>query len=162
MGQLGFGTKRPKNISKPLTGHLKKSKSTPRFINEIRVTEEPKLKVGDTVKISDVFSVGDAVTAIGVSKGKGFAGAIKRWGFAAGPRTHGQSDRRRAPGSIGQGTTPGRVHKGKKMPGRMGTTQATVRNLKVVSIDEAKNILEVSGPIPGPNKAKVIVKNEKN
>jgi len=158
--QLGFGEKRIKNTSKPLLGHLKgatKGKTAPRFISEVRLDKEPDLKVGDEVKVSDIFSLGDRVTVTGISKGKGFAGVIKRWGFARGPRTHGQSDRLRSPGSIGQGTTPGRVHKGKKMGGRMGTDRSTIKNLKVVVYDEDTGEIGVSGPIPGNNKSYVIV-----
>lgn len=158
--QLGFGEKRIKNTPKPLIGHLKgatKGKWAPRFISEVKLDKEPNLKVGDEVIISDVFSLGDTVTVTGISKGKGFAGVIKRWGFAKGPRTHGQSDRLRAPGSIGQGTTPGRVHKGKKMGGRMGTDRSTVKNLKVVIFDEETGEIGVSGPVPGNNKSFLIV-----
>lgn len=156
--QVGFGEKRAKLTSKQLQGHLKKAsknKKFPRFVREIRVEKEPKVKVGDQIQVSEVFKVGDVVQVTGVSKGKGFAGVIKRWGFAGGPRTHGQSDRQRAPGSIGQGTDPGRVWKGKKMPGRMGTDTVTVKNLVVVGIDE--NELTVSGPVPGAPKGLLII-----
>lgn len=160
--QLGFGTKKISKTTKSLQGHLKgatKDKMAPRFLREVRVSEEPKVKVGDEVKISDLFSVGDVITVVGISKGKGFAGVMKRYGFGGGPRTHGQSDRERAPGSIGQGTTPGRVHKGKKMPGRMGTDRVTVKNKRVVSIDAEKNLLAISGPVPGaPNSLLIISK----
>ena len=162
--QLGFGERRIKNISKAMQGHLKlsqnskvktqssnlKSQNTlPRFIREVRLEEEPKMNVGDEVKASDVFNVGDIVSVYGISKGKGFQGVVKRWGFAGGPRTHGQSDRERAPGSIGQGTTPGRVYKGKHMAGRMGGDSVTVKNLQVVSIEPETGLIEISGPVPG-------------
>lgn len=147
--QLGFGTKRIKNITKPLQGHFKKSNSTPRFIKEIKTKDEPEAKVGDQIKVSDIFDIGDVVSVSGVSKGKGFAGGVKRHHFRGGPRTHGQSDRERAPGSIGQGTTPGRVHKGKRMAGRMGGEIVTVKNLHVISVDSEKSELIVSGPVPG-------------
>lgn len=159
--QLGFGEKKIKNVTKPMQGHLKgviKKKIAPRFLREVRLTEKPKFKVGDKVKVSDVFSEGDVITITGTSKGKGFAGVMKRWGFAGGPRTHGQSDRQRSPGSIGQGTTPGRVHKGKKMPGRMGGETVTVKSIKVVSIDSEKDEMMVSGPVPGPRKGFLIIK----
>lgn len=154
--QLGFGEKKIKNMTKPLLGHLKgatqkDSKMAPRYLREVRFTEEPKYNVGDIVKASDVFSVGDTLSVSGISKGKGFAGVVKRWRFSGGPKTHGQSDRQRAPGSIGQGTTPGRVYKGKHMAGRMGSDLVTVKNLKVVSINPENNEVEVSGPIPGTN-----------
>lgn len=167
--QLGFGEKKIKNVTKPMQGHLKgvisklkssdkKKKIAPRFLREVKLTEKPKFKVGDEIKVSDVFSEGDVITITGTSKGKGFAGVMKRWGFAGGPRTHGQSDRQRSPGSIGQGTTPGRVHKGKKMPGRMGGETVTVKSIKVVSIDPEKDEMMVSGPVPGPRKGFLIIK----
>lgn len=151
--QLGFGSRRIKNTSKALQGHLKgaiKENMAPRFLVEVRLTEESKLNVGDEVKISDIFRVGDVISVVGTSKGKGFAGAVKRHHFAGGPRTHGQSDRERAPGSIGQGTTPGRVYKGKRMAGRMGSDRVTVKNLHVISITPETNELFVSGAVPGP------------
>lgn len=102
-----------------------------------------------------IFKIGDLVCITGVSKGKGFTGVVKRWGFKGGPRTHGQSDRQRAPGSIGQTTTPGRVFKGKKMPGHAGDKRVTIKNLKVVSLSEKSKILTVCGPIPGPRRGMV-------
>lgn len=158
--QLGFGTKKIKNVTKPLKGHLKgavKDKTAPRFLREVKVSTKPEVKVGDTMKLSDVFNVGDIVSVTGVSKGKGFAGVVKRWGFAGGPKTHGQSDRHRAPGSIGQGTDPGRVWKGKKMAGRMGTVTTHIGNLKVVSIDEENGVIGVSGPVPGRREGLVVI-----
>lgn len=150
--QLGFGEKKIKNVTKPLKGHLKgviRNSLAPSFLREVKFEAEPKYKVGDKVLASDIFSVGDLVSVSGISKGKGFTGVVKRWGFAGGPRTHGQSDRLRAPGSIGQGTTPGRVHKGKKMAGRMGSSKVTVKNLGVVSVDPGKDEVVLSGPVPG-------------
>lgn len=150
--QIGFGSRRIKNTTKALQGHLKgaiKENKAPRFLAEVRMTEEPKLNVGEEIKISDVFRAGDVVSVVGISKGKGFAGAVKRHHFSGGPRTHGQSDRERAPGSIGQGTTPGRVYKGKRMAGRMGSDQVTVKNLHIISINPEMNELLVSGAIPG-------------
>lgn len=159
--QLGFGTRKIKNITKPLKGHLKrvvKGKTAPRFLREVKLSEEPKFKVGDKITVSDIFKEGDVVAVIGTSKGKGFAGVVKRWRFAGGPRTHGQSDRLRAPGSIGQGTRPGRVHKGKKMPGRVGTKRAFVKNLIVVSVDSEKDEISLSGPVPGAFGGLLIIK----
>ena len=150
--QLGFSEKRIKNVSKPLQGHLKgaiKDKKAPRFLREVRLDAESELKVGEVVKLSDIFRKGDVVSVSGTSKGKGFAGAIKRHHFAGGPKTHGQSDRHRAPGSIGQGTTPGRVLKGKKMAGRMGSDRVTIKNLIVADIDKDNELIAISGPIPG-------------
>lgn len=152
--QLGFGSRPAKNTSKPLQGHLKKStnetsKTYPRFLREVKLTKESTLKVGDVVKVSDIFRAGDVVSVSAVSKGKGFAGGVKRHGFRGGPRTHGQSDRERAPGSIGQTTTPGRVYKGKRMAGRMGADLITIKNLRIVSVNKETNEVEISGQIPG-------------
>lgn len=150
--QLGFDSKRAKLISKPLQGHLKstkKEKIFPRYIKEIRLEKEPEFKVGDEILASQIFKKGDVVTVIGTSKGKGFAGGVKRWGFAGGPKTHGQSDRTRAPGSIGAGTTPGRVYRGKHMAGRMGTDRVSLINLHIIDISPEENELLISGPIPG-------------
>ncbi|HSX48719.1 MAG TPA: 50S ribosomal protein L3 [Candidatus Saccharimonadales bacterium] len=150
--QVGFGEKKLKNTTKPMQGHLKKVTSEnklPRHIREIKLTEESKYKVGDIIKVSDIFNSGDRISVTGISKGKGFAGGVKRWHFSGGSKTHGQSDRQRAPGSIGQGTTPGRVYKGKHMAGRMGSERIKIKGLSVVKIDAEKNLMEISGPIPG-------------
>jgi len=150
--QLGFGDKKIAKLTKQEKGHLKGLKlkdKAPRFLREIRLTKEPDVKVGDTLRVSQIFSKGDTINVTGVSKGKGFAGVVKRWGFKGGPKTHGQGHKHRSPGSIGQGTTPGRVWKGKKMGGRMGGEQVTVKNLRVVKVDEENNQLVVSGPVPG-------------
>lgn len=159
--QIGFGEKKIKNTTKPLKGHTKSafkdSKKAPRYLREVKVKDEPKLKVGDKVKVDDIFSEGDVVSVTSVTKGKGFAGVVKRWGFAGGPRTHGQSDRLRAPGSIGQGTTPGRVRKGKKMPGRMGSDKKTVKNLTVVSVNPQDNEITLSGSVPGSRGSFVMI-----
>jgi len=115
--QLGFGQGGKKKLKKSVAGHLKpvaKPGASPLYLREVRFEKKPDLKVGDTFDPLAVFKVGDLVSVAGVGKGKGFAGVVKRWRFAGGPKTHGQSDRWRAPGSIGQGTTPGRVYKGKK------------------------------------------------
>lgn len=166
--QVGFGHKKWQRVNKPLKGHLKKSmnkdagagekeKTAPVFLREVRIDDEVSLGVGDAVGVDKVFEVGDVVNVRGKSKGRGFAGVIKRWGFAGGPRTHGQSDRERAPGSIGQGTDPGRVHKGKKMPGHYGASKVTVRNLVVVKVDEKKGEIWLKGQVPGFCGAKVRV-----
>jgi large subunit ribosomal protein L3 len=146
--QMGFGT--IKNISKAEIGHIKKAglDKKLRFLRSFP-TDEQDLKVGTEVKVGEVLSVGDKVTITGVSKGKGFAGVVKRHGFMGGPRTHGQSDRERAPGSIGQTTTPGRVYRGKRMAGRMGNDQVTLRKLRVVAVDSDKNLLTLKGLVPG-------------
>lgn len=133
--QVGFGA--PKKHTKRTVGKNR----------EIPLVEG--LELGGTIAPASILSVGTVVNIQGTSKGKGFAGVVKRWNFAGGPRTHGQSDRLRAPGSIGQGTTPGRVHKGKKMPGRMGSDTVTVKKSLVVSFDESTNTAWVTGPVPG-------------
>lgn len=154
--QLGYSSRRAKNTTKPLQGHLKKakqeeSKSThfPRYLREVRLASEPSQKIGDQITVADVLRAGDVVSVSGVSKGKGFAGVVKKHGFRGGPRTHGQSDRERAPGSIGQTTTPGRVYKGKRMAGRMGGELVTIKNLHVISVNKETNEVEISGQIPG-------------
>lgn len=118
------------------------------FIEGFRVPVT-EVEVASPFKAPDIFSVGDVVVVTGISKGKGFAGVVKRWHFKGGPKTHGQSDRQRAPGSIGGTTTPGRVFKGKHMAGRMGGDAVTIKNLHVVSVDAQKNKLVISGQLPG-------------
>lgn len=147
--QLSLGTKKPKNITKPLQGHSKKSNTTPRYVKEIRLKEEANYKVGDIIKTSDIFKAGDIVAVTAINKGKGFEGGVRRFNFRGGPKTHGQSDRHRAPGSIGQTTTPGRVYKGKKMAGRMGGVQTTIKNVHVITVDDIANEISISSPIPG-------------
>ncbi len=118
----------------------------------------PKVSTsGTAITVSDVFVPGDIVDVTGISKGKGFAGGVKRWGFKGGPRTHGQSDRERAPGSLGQTTTPGRVYKGKKMAGRMGQETVTVKNLEVIEVT-ADGMLLIKGLVPGSLNSIVVVK----
>jgi large subunit ribosomal protein L3 len=146
--QLGYGT--TKKADKPTTGHTKKAglTSVPRFFKETRADKMEGIEAGSAVNVEEVLSAGDIVDVTGTTKGKGYAGVVKRHHFKGGPKTHGQSDRHRAPGSIGQSTTPGRVYKGKRMAGRMGAVQATVKNLEVV--EYADGILLVKGLIPGP------------
>ncbi len=151
--QVGFGIRPEKNTTKPEIGHIKKAgiNKFPRFLREIKVNEGKisSFKVGDVITVEKIFTVGDTVDIVGTSRGKGFTGVVKRHHFKGGPRTHGQSDRERAPGSIGQTTTPGRVYKGKRMAGRSGSNRVTVKNLKVVEINKETNRLIVSGVIPG-------------
>ena len=146
--QLGYGTK--KSVKKPQIGHGKKAgiEQPIRWFREIR-GEEKELKPGQEIKLDQVFSIGDSVRVTGTSKGKGFQGVVRRWGFHGGPKTHGQSDRHRAPGSIGAGTTPGRVLKGKKMAGHMGNVKSSIRNLEIVGVDKENNLLIVKGGVPG-------------
>jgi large subunit ribosomal protein L3 len=158
--QLGFGEKRIKNVTKPIQGHLRgvtKNKKTSRFLREVKLDKKPDFKVGDEIKLTKIFKKGDVVAVTGKSKGKGFAGVVKRWKFAGGPRTHGQSDRLRAPGSIGQGTDPGRVWKGKKMAGRKGGETVTVKNLVVVDIDDENDQVVLSGTVPGKSGGLVVL-----
>ncbi|MEN8252982.1 MAG: 50S ribosomal protein L3 [Patescibacteria group bacterium] len=151
--EIGYGKKKLKNVSKPLRENLKRGGFSlgAKQLKGVRISTEEniELKVGDEIKLDTVLEVGDLVKVQGTSKGKGFAGVMKRHGFSGGPRTHGQSDRERAPGSIGAGTYPGRVWKGKKMPGHMGVETKTVENLVVLHIDVESGELWLSGPIPG-------------
>ncbi len=168
--QLGIGSKRAVTLTKSELGNLKKAgldKNPPRFLREISVESkddfaDEKLKPGSEIKTSDIFKEGDVIQVTGVSKGKGFQGAVKRHHFRGGPRTHGQSDRERAPGSIGQTTTPGRVYRGKRMAGHMGSDTVTVKNLKVVKIDDEKKILTVLGVVPGGRNSLLIIKKLAN
>ena len=152
--QLGFDTK--KHITKPVQGILKKAGITKnlRFFHEIVIGDEAVIP-GSTIATTSVFKPGDLVDVMGVSKGKGFAGVVKRHHFKGGPRTHGQSVRERAPGSIGQTTTPGRVYKGKLMAGRMGGDRVTVKNLQV--LDVANDLLTVSGLVPGGRNSLLVI-----
>ena len=159
--QMGFGERRLKNVTKPVQGHLKgaiKENKAPFFVREVRQEARPEVAVGDTIALSDVLRKGDTVSVTSKSKGKGFAGVVRRWKFAGGPKTHGQSNRQRSPGSIGQGTTPGRVRKGKKMGGRMGFDTVTIKNLRVIDIDKDKSELVLSGSIPGHMGTLLIIK----
>jgi large subunit ribosomal protein L3 len=154
--QLGFSETHPKRLSGGEIGHLKTANLPPlRFLREFR-TKTLDVSVGDVMK-ADVFVVGERVDVIGTSKGKGFAGAVKRYHFAGGPKTHGQSDRHRAPGSNGSGTTPGRVYKGSRRPGHMGDDRVTVQSLKVVLVDAERNLIGVNGAVPGSKGGLVII-----
>lgn len=151
--QIGFGAR--KKAGKALLGLAKKAnlKAAPQFIREVRLKTEDNLPtIGEKVSVESVFKPGDIVKVTGKSKGKGFAGVVKRHNFRGGPRTHGQSDRERAPGAIGQGTTPGRVYKGKRMAGRMGHVKKSVTNLLVIDVvtENGKMILILKGLVPGP------------
>jgi large subunit ribosomal protein L3 len=154
--QLGFGEAKPKRLSGGQLGHLKRNSLNPlRFLREFRV-KDPDVKEGDPVDVS-VFERGDRVDVIGTSKGKGYQGGVKRHGFHGGPKTHGQSDRWRAPGSRSSTTTPGRVYKGSRGPGHMGDDRVTSQNLKVVLVDPERNLLGVSGAVPGPKGGLVVI-----
>ncbi len=156
--QLGIEVK--KKANKPLAGHTKKAglEQAPRFFREARVVKAEDIadaSAGMAVAVSEVLKPGDIIDITGTSKGKGYAGVVKKWHFRGGPKTHGQSDRHRAPGSIGQSTTPGRVYKGKKMSGRMGAEQVTIKNLVVIDVTE--NEILVKGLIPGPKGQYVVI-----
>ncbi len=154
--QLGFEETKTQRLSGGELGHLKKNELPPlRILREFRTDEE--LEEGQTLTV-DVFEEGERVDIVGKSKGRGFTGVVKRYGFSGGPKTHGQSDRHRAPGSIGAGSTPGRVFKGKKMPGRMGNDTVTSQNLLISRIDPENNIIAVRGSVPGPKNGLVIIK----
>lgn len=146
--QVGFGA--TKKADKPTQGHIKKAGLiiTPRFFKEAKVDKIDDVELGSSINAEEVLSAGDIVDITGTSKGKGYAGVVKRHHFKGGPKTHGQSDRHRAPGSIGQSTTPGRVYKGKRMAGRMGAEQVTVKNLEVIEVKDG--VLLVKGLVPGP------------
>lgn len=158
--QVGWGKKDLRKINKPIKGHLKgaKLKQAPCYLSEVRLDKAAKFKVGDEIKPADIIKPGDKVKITGWSKGKGFTGVVKRWGFAGGPRTHGQSDRQRAPGSIGQTTTPGRVFKGKKMAGRSGGVKVTIAGLTVMGFDPGDNLFLIKGLVPGPRKGRLVIK----
>ena len=156
--QLGFSETKPKRLTAGQIGHLKRNDLPPlRFLREFR-QKDPQVKEGDKLTVDAVFDKDEFVDVTGVSKGKGFAGAVKRYGFGGGPKTHGQSDRQRAPGSHGAGTTPGRVFKGSRGPGHMGNQRVTSQNLKVVLVDGERNLLAVRGAVPGPKGAIVTIK----
>jgi large subunit ribosomal protein L3 len=156
--QLGFGEAKPKRLSGGQLGHLKRNDLPPlRFLREFRTHNEDELKEGDTLTV-EVFTVGDRVDVVGISKGKGFAGGIKRHGFARQPKTHGQSDRTRAPGSHGATTTPGRVFKGSRGPGHMGSSKVSAQNLRIELVDPERNLLAVRGSVPGARGGVVVIK----
>ena len=155
--QLGFEEVKPKRLSGGQLGHLKRNNLPPlRFLREFR-EKSPDVQEGDKLTV-DVFAVGEFVDVIGTSKGKGFQGGVKRYHFRGGPKTHGQSDRQRAPGSRGSGTTPGRVYKGARGPGHMGDDRVTVQNQKVVLVDAERNLIGVRGAVPGAKGGLVLIK----
>jgi len=161
--QIGFDQVEAKRLNKPLLGHLR-AQPPMRVLREVRATDPAACAEGQRVDVS-IFRAGDAVDVCGVSKGRGFAGVVKRHGFGGGPRTRGQSDRLRAPGGIGASTYPGHVHKGKRMAGRMGGRRVTVQGLRIVEVDAERNLLLVKGSVPGANgdllRVRKSVKNKK-
>ncbi len=159
--QLAMMEKKPKNVSKALQGHFEKAGTTPkRYVREFRDYVPEGLDLGDTLTVADVFAEGAIVNVVGTSKGKGFQGVVKRHGFSGvGGRTHGQHNRERAPGSIGQSSDPSKVFKGIKMAGRMGNERVTIKDLLVVKILPESNVILLKGAIPGPNGRLVEIHN---
>jgi large subunit ribosomal protein L3 len=158
--QIGFGNMKEYKVTKPMKGHFAKAGIAPvKFIREMRLTDASEYKVGDTIGV-DIFSAGELVDVTGTSKGKGFAGTIKRHNFACGPMGHG-SKSHREPGSTGAMISGhgGRVLKGKKLPGHMGSQRVTVQRLSVVRVDADRNLLLIKGAIPGPKNSVVVIKN---
>lgn len=154
--QLGFGDKRKSLVKKPQLGHFGDLEPA-RFLREVRLNEPSELKRGDQLTV-DIFKPGERVDASGVSKGLGFQGGVRRHKFRGGSKTHGQSDRWRAPGSVGQSSYPSRVFKGLRMAGRMGNEKVTVRNLRIVGVRPEDNLLFVEGAVPGKNNTVISIR----
>jgi large subunit ribosomal protein L3 len=157
---LSSDDRKEKNVIKPNKGHFSKNKiNTKNNIHEFRVTSDSlaEIEIGKEFSVNN-FEEGQFVDVSGISKGKGFAGTVKRWNFATQDATHGNSLAHRKPGSIGQCQTPGRVWKGKKMSGHLGNVNKTIQNLKIVKIDEENKLILVKGSIPGPSGSKIIIK----
>lgn len=156
--QVGFEEKREKLVNKPMKGHFDKAGVAPkRFIKEFRLEDTSAYEAGQEIKV-DIFQVGDKVDVTGTSKGKGFAGVVKRWNFRIGPKSHG-SKFHRAPGSQGAASDPSRTFKGRKMPGHMGNEKNTVLNLEVAKVIAEKNIILIKGGVPGPKKGYLVIKD---
>ena len=154
---LGFDETSAKRVSKPRLGAFRKANVSPlKVLKEFRVDDTKDIKIGQTVDVG-LFKPGDLVRVAGRSKGRGFAGPIKRYGFKGGPKSHGQSDRWRAPGSIGQSSSPSRVFKGTRMAGHMGDAKVSVKNLSVVDIDQERNLLVVKGCVPGARRGYLFI-----
>jgi large subunit ribosomal protein L3 len=156
--QVGFGEKKEKHTTRPLQGHYKKAGTGyMRYLREFRLADVSGLNVGDEIK-AGIFAAGERIDVTGISKGKGYAGTIRRWGTHRGPMTHG-SGYHRGVGSMGACSTPSRVMKGKKLPGHLGVERVTVQNLTVTLVDEEKNIIAIKGALPGPKGGLVILKD---
>lgn len=160
--QLAFGEKKEKNTNKPLLGHFKKANTTPKKdvveFRDFRQEYDNLVELGKEIRVQDVFVEGDFLDAVGTSKGKGFQGVVKRHNFAGvGGQTHGQHNRLRAPGSMGNASFASRVPKGKRLAGRMGTDRVKVTNLKVVKIMPEQNLIVISGSVPGAKNSTVIL-----
>ena len=155
--QVGFGDQKPQRVSKPLTGHFKKGDVAPKkTLKEFRMSDCSAYNVGDLIK-ADVFESGDKVDVTGTSKGKGYAGVIKRWNFQRLKESHGSGPVARHGGSIGSCSDPSRVYPGKKMAGHLGSERVTVQNLQVVKVDAENNLIAIKGAIPGPNGGTVVI-----
>ncbi len=160
--QLAFGEKKEKSTTKAALGHFKKANTTPKKViaefRDFRSEYDGMVELGKEIRVQDIFKEGDFLDAVGTSKGKGFQGVVKRYGFAGvGGQTHGQHNRLRAPGSMGNASFASRVPKGKRLPGRMGNDQVKVMNLKVVKIMADQNIIVVSGSVPGAKNSTIIL-----
>jgi large subunit ribosomal protein L3 len=156
--QLGFGESKPRRLSGGEMGHLKKTELPPlRYLREFRSKDDEALKAGDKLTV-ETFAVGERVDVVSTSKGKGFQGGMKRHHFRGGPMTHGQSDRQRAPGSRSSTTTPGRVYKGSRGPGHMGSERVTSQNLRIELVDPERNLIGVFGSVPGARGSIVVIK----
>lgn len=156
--QLGFGEKKEKKVTKPEKGHFEKAGvAATRVLKEFRLANCAELNLGDTVSV-EIFAEGDKVDVTGISKGKGYAGTVKRFGTHRGPMAHG-SKYHRGPGSMGACSTPSKVMKGKKLPGHMGVDRVTVQNLDIVKVDSERNLLLVKGAVPGARGSIVTVKD---
>ena len=158
--QLGFEETKPKRLTQPQLGHLQKSDLPAlRHLRELRIADDELAGFEEGQRLTvDIFEKGDMVDVTGTSKGRGFAGVVKRYGFRGGPKTHGQSDRWRAPGSVGACTTPGRVFKGKRMPGRMGGERVTTQGLQIVLVDPERNLLAIRGAVPGSKNGLLLIR----
>lgn len=155
--QLGYKEKKIKRANKPEIGHAAKASLLPgRFVKEVKIETITDINLGQAITL-DIFEDVKVVDVIGISKGKGFAGVMKRWGMKGGPQTHG-STRHRSVGSVGAGSDPGRVIRGKKMPGQLGRERVTIKNLDVVKVDKEKNMLFVKGAVPGHKGSYLIIK----
>jgi large subunit ribosomal protein L3 len=156
--QLGFSAKNSHRANKPMMGHFKKAgRGAFSCVRELVADNVDDYQVGDQIACDSIFTAGDIVDVTGTSKGKGFQGVIKRWGFSGGRATHG-SHFHRAPGSIGMSAWPSRVHKAKKMPGQMGNVRVTLQNLEIVEVRSEQNIILIKGAIPGPNQGLVLIR----
>ncbi|MFN8633343.1 MAG: 50S ribosomal protein L3 [Chloroflexota bacterium] len=155
--QLGFEQVQSRKLTNPERGHLKNGIPPVKTLREVPVSDLEEVTVGDRIDVG-MLRQGERVDVVGQSKGKGFAGVVKRHGFRGGPKTHGQSDRWRAPGSIGSGTTPGRVMKGMRMAGHLGDDRVTVQNLEIIRVDAERNLIALRGAIPGPRGGLIMIK----